>query len=263
VGAAAAGGAVAGGAGVGAAAAHGVQTVVFDAARAGSALPTVISAATKPVRSLGSKLAIAGGVVVATAVVAVGAYAVTNGGNSDNGDNTSANPGPTSTSQATIPSPTVDPVIDTDPVGAWNLRSVVVKSDNPAFAKVGSDASNTTWRFTPTCADAATCGGAIKSSSGRAYQYTWNGRSITIAGRDPEVAQGLCTDDAGKKAPGTHFKEVQKSSVVRLIGNGTRYVGTAVVSSRVTELRGNCVNAYAKTGAPAPHATYRWVLSAK
>jgi eukaryotic-like serine/threonine-protein kinase len=266
VGAAAAGGAVAGGAGVGAAAAHGVQTVVFDAARAGSALPTVISAATKPVRSLASKLAVAGGVGVATAVVAVGAYAVTNG-SGDNGDDPSAgsSPGAAATSQTSTPTPTpkVDPVVDTDPVGVWNLRSSVVKSDNPAFAKVGSNASNTTWRFTPTCADAATCGGAIKSSSGRAFQYTWNGHSITIASRDPDVTQGLCTDDAGKKAPGTHFKEVQKSSVVRLIGNGTRYVGTAVVSSRVTELRGNCVNAYAKTGAPAPHATYRWVLSAK
>jgi len=262
-GAAAAGGAVAGGAGVGAAAAHGVQTVVFDAARAGSALPTVVSAATKPVRSLATKLAIAGGVGVATAVVAVGAFAVTNGGNSDNGDNLSANPSPTSTSQTSTPTPTVDPVIDTDPVGVWNLHSVVVKSDNPGFAKVGSNATNATWRFTPTCADAATCGGAIKSSSGRAFQYTWNGRSITIASRGPDVTQGLCSDDAGKKAPGTHFKEVQKSSEIRLIGNGTRYVGTAVVSSRVTELRGNCVNAYAKTGAPAPHATYRWVLSQK
>ena len=86
VGAAAAGGAVAGGAGVGAAAAHGVQTVVFDAAQAGSAVPTVVSAATKPARSLASKLAIAGGAGVAAAVVAVGAYAATNhnGGNDGN-----------------------------------------------------------------------------------------------------------------------------------------------------------------------------------
>lgn len=262
VGAAAAGGAVAGGAGAGAATAHGVQTVVFDAAQTGSELPTVISAAAKPVRSLISKLAIAGGVAVATTVVAVGAYALTNGDNSDDSDDSAANPAPgDSTSQTPTPTPTVDPVVDTDPVGVWNLRSSVVKSDNPAFAKVGSKATNVTWRFSPACADAATCGGTIRSSSGRKLQYTWNGRSLTIPSTGPRVTEGLCSDEAGKKSPGTHFKEVHRSRKITLVAMGNRYVGESVVSSRVSELEGECVNAYAKTGAPAPHATYRWVMT--
>jgi hypothetical protein len=244
--------------------------VVFDAAQAGGGLPTVVATATKPVRSLASKLAIAGGVGVATAVVAVGAYAVTNGGNGNrgnggNGDDPSASANRSaSTSQTPTPTPKVDPVVDTDPVGVWNLRSSVVKSNNPAFAKVGSKATNTTWRFNPTCADPAACGGAIKSSSGNRFQYTWNGRSITIASRGPDVTQGLCNDDeTGKKAPGTHFKEVHISSEIRLVGSGARFVGTSSVRAKVSELRGNCVNSYAETGAPAPRATYRWVLSRK
>ena len=61
-------------AGAGGAAVPAVQTVVFDAAQAGSKVTASIPAVAKPARSIASKLAIAGGAVVAVAVVGVGAY---------------------------------------------------------------------------------------------------------------------------------------------------------------------------------------------
>lgn len=249
--------AVAGGAGV---ATAGAQTIVFDAAHAGAALPAAVSTTTKPVRSLGSKLGIAAGAGLATAVVVIGAYALTNGG--DSGTSPVAQPG-TSPSPSPTPTPTTDPVVDTAPAGVWVVSSRVIKSDNPQFAKVGTKDSDVTWRLKLSCETAAECGGAIRSSSGRKFTYNWDGSAISVDTGKTNVVEGLCQDDAGKKIPGTHFKEVFRGADVTLVARGKRYVGDYTVHSKVSELQGGCVNTYTDTGSPDPTATWRWTMSPK
>jgi len=165
-----------------------------------------------------------------------------------------------STSQAPPPTPTIDPVLDTDPTGVWNLRGTTVKSNNTTFAKVGAK-STSTWTFHPSCHQARTCGGRIRSSSGHTFTYDWNGRMITVHVK-PIVTEGPCTNGDGTKAVGTHFKQVDTTPDVRLVKHGKTYVGLAHASAKVSELKG-CSNSYADTGSPSPSATQRWVMSEK
>ena len=164
------GSAMAGGlAGAGGGAAGGAaQTVVFDAAtRAAVGGPggSVQGGLTKPARSMGSKVAFAVaaavvvGVVGTTAVVALG-----NGDPKDSSANITDPDGDAKDADAS-PTPTVDPVVDTVPSGRWNYRSVVIRSSDPEWAKVGTK-DTAAWRLRADCASASACGGVVKSSSG-------------------------------------------------------------------------------------------------
>ncbi len=112
----------------------------------------------KPARSLGSKVAfaVAGAVVVAV----VGTTAVVALGNDDpedasasitdtNGDDKDGNAKEADAS----PTPTVDPVVDTVPSGRWSYRSVVIRTCDPDWAKVGTK-ETASWRLRADCASA-------------------------------------------------------------------------------------------------------------
>ena len=182
-------------------------------------------------------------------------------GNNNAAPSASPDPPIDPTSQAPPPTPTIDPVVDTDPAGKWNLRGITLKSNNSAYAKVGAK-SIVTWTFHPSCDQTKTCGGRITSSSGSKFTYDWDGRVVTVHFKSPAVTEGLCTNGDGSKAVGSHFTRVELSPDVRLVKHGKTYVGIKHGSARVSELR-NCSNSYTATGSPSPSATQRWVMSAK
>ena len=260
-----AGVAAAGGAATGVAA----QTVVVDAALGALKPPPAPTGAGRPARSF----AVKAGVVVGGVVVAVGAAtgAVLASG-SDTGDEapavSEADAGDSGDPAPAEPTAAVDPVLDLAPAGTWTLRSETVKSTNHEYFPLG-DKQTRTWRLKLDCVDESSCGGDIKSSSGTTFDYTWDGKSLTVL-REDEFYEGPCSDPQGKNVPGSHYREDARLPDVVLRptrydaqGQPVAFKGNSVVKHLVSEVSQDCVNSYAETGAANPTVTEAWTLQAR
>jgi hypothetical protein len=162
-----------------------------------------------------------------------------------------------------------DPVTVSAPGGVWTLRSKVTASNNTRWAKLGFRETRT-WKFRPDCDSASSCGGRIKSSSGNAFDYSWDGEMLTIVRETPIVEEGPCSDQEGRVVRGTHskatahyppvvFRPAGRDSAEE--GAPTRLQATTVERAVVTELRGGCRNGFAGTGSPRPKSTHVWIIT--
>ncbi|WP_309647554.1 serine/threonine-protein kinase [Nocardioides sp.] len=243
---------------------------VLDTAVGGQVARQVASSAGRSTRKLAMTL---GATAAAFVVVAVTTVVLTNGDGetavsadiSQVNDVSSREPEP---SEPVEPPP--DPVVTSVPDGRYRLVVTVSKTDNPGYGKVGQVAARVTWTLRPSCPDAASCSGAIKSSSGNRFDYAWNGSVLRVSAPEPRVEEGLCFDsETGEDVPGTHFKTTSTTSriVLRAVGSARegqvprRFVGDAREHAVVSELRGDCTNSYADTGAPDPTVTLRYVAT--
>ena len=169
------------------------------------------------------------------------------------------------------PADEADPVVDSAPSGLWTLRSKVTASNNTRWAELGFRETRT-WKFRPDCESASSCGGRIKSSSGNAFDYSWDGEALTIVRESPIVEEGPCSDQEGRVVRGTHSKVTAHYPpvVFRAAGGddadgtaATRFDATTVERAVISELRGGCRNGFAGTGSLRPKSTHAWVLTAK
>ncbi len=261
---AAAGGGAAGGAAGGVA-----QTVVFDAAtRAAVGGPggSVPGGVSKPARSMGSKVAFA--VAAAVVVGVVGTTAVVALGNDDPKDSAAniTDPDGDAKDADASPTPTVDPVVDTVPSGRWNFRSVVIRSSDPDWAKVGTK-ETAAWRLRADCASASSCAGVVKSSSGVDKGYSWSGTVLRVVREASEGDSGCVNVNTGEAAPGGKIFYSNKGSVARMrLVAGTaedprRLEGRLVVTTTVKRWV-NCPNLIAKAKEPKV-VVYRTTLTPK
>ena len=265
-------GSVAAGAGVtaasGLATGGAAETVVVDAA-----LGALTSPAPSGVGRSGRSVVAKAGVVVGAAVVAVGAVTgvvLASGSNAtEDGQTTSEVNAAEEVKSSQSESPLVDPVLDLAPAGKWTLRSETVRSTNPGAFPTGKK-ETLTWRLMLDCADPSSCGGNIKSSSGNTFDYTWDGKRLTIP-REDEFYAGPCQDtQTGRNVPGSHYREdaLVEDVVLRPTGydgqgQPVRFEGKSAVKHLVSEVSEDCINSYANTGDPNPTVTEAWTLQAQ
>lgn len=142
-------------------------------------------------------LAAAGAALAVVVVGAVTAVALAGGDDEPSGGDSGDAAEPTSETAEPI-----DPVVDTVPTGAYTYRQVVVRSDDPSLAKVG-DTVERIWTFDTECEDAASCGGSLTSTSGSPFDFTWDGKALSLA--LPESAgsyEAECRDEVTNQFTG-------------------------------------------------------------
>jgi eukaryotic-like serine/threonine-protein kinase len=226
-GAAAAGAAGLAGAGAGGAAA---PTVVFDGAGtpvAGSPItpaPLPVGASGRTGRSALFKVTVglsAAAVVAAAAVAAV----LVSDGDSDSTDGTSSSVDQVVDGEDERQEPVAEPeptVEETQPSGRFRgtVRFQRIVPPNGAVDASVREPENRVWTLAPQTCTERVCRGSISSSSGAAYDYTWNGSQLRIPGETYPVTSQCQTED-GLPAPGTLRARLRTTfEVTGLGGNG-------------------------------------------
>lgn len=178
------------------------------AALGGAVASGVVGGAGAAGRRLPGKVLL-GAVAAAVLIVGGGVSAIAlagNDGKDDNGGRDGKDDRDSSASRETESADAPDPVVDTVPSGVYTRRSVVTRTTDPKWQKVGAVVDDPTiWTITPDCDTAATCGGSIESTSGNSFDFTWDGSALTLVvppneGKDYE---GTCTDNVTGEQIGT------------------------------------------------------------
>ena len=133
------------------------------------------------------------------------AATTTMGGGSD--DNRAARKVAAVVSKSPTPTPTPSALLAaTVPRGVYTFTRIVVDPDprldfgEPGFKETRK------WTFgEPTC-DNTACTGTIKSSSGRTFAYTWDGKQLGLPPEAPLRLEGGCVSDVTQeRLPGSHL----------------------------------------------------------
>lgn len=113
------------------------------------------------------------------------------------------------------PTEEFDPVVDAVPTGEYTFRSVVTKTDDPTWLKVGTE-FNRIWTFAPSCEPGSTaCTGSITSSSGSEFESAWDGATLRESVAEPVTTYvAECLRDTGEKAGPVTVRQTTTNPVV-------------------------------------------------
>ena len=209
----------AGGAGVVGAAAG--ETVIVDAATlstGGGASPGAAAASAAPRKILGLsvKQAVAAGIAAAVVVVGggiVGANAYSDHQADVKADKAAAKKVAAQKAEAAK----VKAFADGAPSGVWDLNTTITSTEFDGES-VGQKESFV-WTFDSTCEGYA-CSGTVKSSSGSAYQYAWDGKTLTVKPPPQESQTATCVDTVtGKETPGSSVLVTYRVAYAPFVAN--------------------------------------------
>jgi hypothetical protein len=165
-------------------------------AHADDAKSRVDEATRVPTRSLSPR--VLAGVGAGVVVLGLVAFLALRGGD-DTGPQRAALVGETASPSPTPTEPTPAEVFaDSQPTGVWKLRIVgrtYVQRDGASRPMTGNG-EPARWTFPAAHCSDSLCSGAITSSSGRTFPFTWDGRRLDVdhgehTARDPKAA---CVD---------------------------------------------------------------------
>jgi len=237
-------------------------TVVVDSAAIVSCGAANVA---KSARSTGRKLALAG---VAAAAVVAGAVTVSFAVGGDDGSPDASLEDASTSDDAEpeeAPSPPPPPTLEElTPTGTFRLTRTLLSStyDEGTLPKKDS----VVWTLdVKKCKQEKECSGTIASSSGKTFQYSWNGKRLAVApprgGRTVDY-EGLCFDTVtNEKIPGTLGRVVTVATwtplQVAALGEDDipkRLEGTQRLVTTYSGLEGNCEDS------PTDRARYQVTL---
>lgn len=239
-------------------------TVVVDAAAmssggaggAGSATAVATSAPRK-LLGLGVKQAVAAG---AATVIVVGAAIAGANAYSDHQDQVKADKAAAKIAAAKkAEAAKVKAFAAAAPSGAWTLETTIVSTEFDG-EKAGQK-DTLTWNLDSSCQDYA-CAGTIKSSSGNAFKYTWDGTTMIVTPPASETRKETCVDEVtGQERPGSSAVATFVLKYSPFVANGSAKDATSLTgTSRLTKSYKNYVDC---NKAKPVRNTTRFVLTKK